>query len=84
MSLTPHQQRLVQKRVADNVCARCRKPIATGHRITAAYIVYDPNARNPDKITERGMELGVDHEFAHVDCEDPFLEGKKASRIITL
>jgi len=82
MGLTPHQEMQVQKRVPDNVCARCRRPFAIGHRVQTAYIVYEPNARNPEKVTERGMELGVDHEFVHASCEDPFLEGKVASRLI--
>lgn len=72
---------LLQKRVADNVCARCRRPILAGHRVQAAYICTNPNARNPNKITEKGLELGTDCEFVHVSCEDPFLEGKLASKL---
>jgi hypothetical protein len=67
----------LQKRVDDSVCAACRKPILPGHRVNAAYICLDPNARNPERITERGLELGVDNEFVHVRCEDPFLDGGK-------
>lgn len=72
---------ILQKRVADNVCARCRKPIQPGNRVQAAYICTNPNARNPSKITERGLELGTDCEFVHVSCEDPFLEGKLAAKL---
>jgi hypothetical protein len=48
--------------------------------VQGAYIVTNPNARNPNKITERGLELGVDCEFVHVDCADPFLDGKTAEK----
>lgn len=66
----------LQKRVDDNVCAACRKPILAGHRIQVAYICLNPNARNVNNITERGLELGEEFEFTHVRCEDPFLDGK--------
>lgn len=66
----------VQKRVADDVCARCRKPLLRGHRIVWALIVVDPHAYNPVRITEKGLELGLDFEYAHVNCKDPFLDGK--------
>lgn len=82
MSLTPEQEQRVQKKVADNVCAKCRRKFQSGQRVQPAYIVYDPDAYNPDKITERGMDLGTDNEFMHACCEDPFLEGKVASRLI--
>jgi len=52
--------------------------------VQGAYICTNPNARNPNKITEKGLELGTDFEFVHVSCEDPFLEGKLASKIATL
>lgn len=80
MALTPEEERLVQKRVSDSTCARCRRPIRVGHRIQAAYIVTNPNAYNPNKLTERGIELGCDNEFAHISCSDPFLEGKDAHK----
>ena len=67
----------VQKKVSDNVCAACRRPIKRGHRIHHAFIVIDPNAFNPNKLTERGLELGTDCEFVHVRCDDPFLKGKR-------
>lgn len=67
----------LQKRVDDNVCAACRKAILPGHRVQAAFICLDPNARNPNLITERGLELGADHEFVHVRCDDPFLDGRR-------
>jgi len=67
----------VQKRTSDNVCAACRRPILRGQRIQHAFIVLDPIARNPNRITERGLELGVDCEFVHVRCDDPFLKGNR-------
>ena len=70
------QDRHKQKRVADNVCAACRKNIEDGHRINMAFIVLDRDAYNPQKITEKGLALGTDYEFTHVRCEDPFLNGK--------
>ena len=66
----------LQKRVDDHVCAACRKPFQPGQRVMPAYILLDPHARNPRLITEKGLELGQDNEFAHVRCEDPFLDGK--------
>lgn len=71
----PDDPRL-QKRVDDNVCAACRKPFLPGHRVVPTYIMLDPNARNPQRITERGVELGTDYEFIHARCEDPYLDGK--------
>jgi hypothetical protein len=83
MSLTPEEERLVQKRVPDNVCARCRRPILLGHRIQHAFVCYDPNALNPERVTERGLSLGTDCEFVHVECMDPYLDGKYATMIRT-
>ena len=82
MALSALDEARVQKKVADNVCAKCRREFKIGERVQTAYIVYDPNAYNPEKVTEKGMDLGVDHEFIHACCEDPFLEGKVASRLI--
>ena len=67
----------VQKRVPDSVCAACRKPFEKGNRVQAAYILLDPDARNPERITEKGIELGADSEFTHVRCIDPFLNGHR-------
>jgi hypothetical protein len=82
MGLTPAEEQLVQKRVPDNTCARCRRKFQIGDRLTWAFILINPDARNPNRITERGLELGTDTEFAHVDCTDPTLSGKNASRIL--
>jgi hypothetical protein len=70
---------LVRKKVDDDMCARCRRPLLRGHRVQMAYILLDPHAHNPDNITQRGLQLGTDCEFVHVDCRDPFLSGKMAS-----
>jgi len=71
----------LQKRVPDHICARCRRPIQPGHRVQAAYICVDPKAYNPNKITERGLELGTDCEFVHCDCRDPFLSGRRSEEL---
>jgi len=82
MSLTPEQERLVQKRVPDHVCARCRREFQPGDRATWACIIINPRAYNPVRLTEKGIEFGTDMEFAHVDCEDPTLSGCKANKLI--
>lgn len=69
----------LQKRVPDDTCAACRKPILPGHRIQQIYICIKPNAVNPNKITERGLELGMDSEFIHARCEDPFCNGRRVA-----
>jgi hypothetical protein len=84
MSLTPEQQRLVQKRVPDHVCARCRREFEPGDRATWACIIINPRARNPMRITEKGLEFGTDLEFVHNDCEDPTLSGRKAGQIVVV
>ena len=66
-----------KKRVTDNVCAACRKSLLKGHRVMAAYILVDPRATNPNRIGERGLELDMEHEFVHVRCGDPFLDGRR-------
>lgn len=68
------------KRHPDNRCGKCGKLFLPGHRVQPVYIMMDPNARNPKCITERGVELGSEYEFAHCDCKNPYLEEK---RIIT-
>lgn len=68
------------KKCPDHICAACRKPFVPGERVMAAYILLDPHARNPGRITEKGLELGGDCEFVHVRCDDVFLDG---TRIIT-
>ena len=84
MGLTPEQYNLVQKKIPDHICARCRKTFEIGNRVQAAWILVNPQARNPGRLTERGLELGVDSEFVHVSCEDPFLNGKLAAKLVIL
>lgn len=72
---------VIQKRVPDHICARCRKPFAVGDRVQMAYILCNPHAYNPDRFTERGLELGTDCEFTHCDCRDPQLTGKLAGTL---
>jgi hypothetical protein len=75
---TFNQDRL-QKRVPDHICAACRRPFEKGNRIHMVFILLDPQAINPNSLTERGLELGTDYEFVHTRCEDPFLDGKLVS-----
>lgn len=72
---------ITRKRVGDHICARCRKPFQQGHRVVWAFIILDPQAYNPERVTERGLELGKDLEFCHADCSDPFLDGKNADKL---
>jgi len=81
MFMNSDQERRVQKNVPDNVCARCRQPFAVGDRIQHAFILYDPQAYNPEKVTERGISLGTDCEFVHCSCQDPGLTGKLAAQL---
>lgn len=76
--MNAEDQARVQKKVPDHLCARCRRPFVIGQRLQMVYILCDPHARNPDNITQRGLELGTDCEFVHADCRDPFLDGKFA------
>lgn len=71
----PASTDILQKRVPDHICAKCRKPLEPGDRVQQAFILVDPHARNPNKLTERGLELGTDCEFVHVSCTDPQLRG---------
>ncbi len=75
---------ILQKRVPDNICAKCRKPLQPGDRIQHAFILVNPRAYNPEKVTERGLELGTDTEFCHVECTDPQLDGKYAAKFRTM
>ena len=77
----PINEQPLQKDCADNVCARCRQPILAGHRVQAAYICTNPDARNPGRITERGLELGIDCVFVHCECRDPYLTGKLSASL---
>jgi hypothetical protein len=82
MGLTPAEEQLVQKRVPDGICARCRRKFHIGDRISWAFILINPDARNPNRVTERGLELGTDTEFVHADCSDPQLTGKYAGTAV--
>lgn len=76
--MTPTEQERVQKKVPDQICARCRKPFVIGQRVQMAFILCNPKAYNPENITQRGLELGTDCEFVHADCQDPYLDGKRS------
>jgi hypothetical protein len=75
---------LLQKRCPDTVCAKCRKPFQLGDRIIHAFILVSTDARNPQRVTEKGLELGTDCEFVHIECTDPQLDGKYAAKFRTM
>lgn len=63
------------QRTGTDRCARCRKALSPGERVTVAYIVQKVG-RNPEsKTLDLGAFLGEDFELAHVSCADPGLEG---------
>jgi hypothetical protein len=46
-----------------------------GDRMVIAYIIMNPNTRNP-QTKELAAEVGEEFEFVHASCGDPSLEGK--------
>lgn len=66
---------ILKQRVPHTTCARCRKPFKAGDRMTPAYIVKNPNARNPE-TRELAAELSGEFEFVHASCGDPALDGR--------
>ena len=66
---------VLKQRVPHTHCARCRKPLKAGDRIMPAYIVLNPNTRNP-QTQELAAELVGEFEFIHASCIDPSLDGR--------
>ncbi len=62
--------------INDNICGRCRGPIAKGHRISVAHIV-DSVGCDPMDISRKGLFLFEEYEFVHANCKDPFLKKGK-------
>lgn len=65
---------ILKQRVSHTMCARCRKPFKAGHRALPAYIILNPNTRNP-QTKEMCAEMSAEFEFVHASCADPFLDG---------
>lgn len=57
--------------VDSTVCAKCRKDVKPGHRVTIAYIVQTTGI-DPGTL-RKGTTMGSEYEVAHIDCRDPFL-----------
>ena len=65
---------VLSPRVSHTTCARCRKLFKAGDRTIPAYIIKNPNARDP-QTRELSIELSGEFEFVHASCLDPTLEG---------
>ena len=65
---------ILRQRVPATTCAKCRRQLGAGDRVSMAMIVQRVG-RNPDS-RELGALIGEDFELVHVDCRDPSLEGK--------
>lgn len=57
------------------MCARCRKQFKAGDRAFPAYIIKNPNTRDPH-TQELAIEMTGEFEFVHASCMDPALDGK--------
>lgn len=70
---------ILKQRVSHRTCARCRKNFKAGDRIVPAYIVENPDTRDP-VTKELAAKMSGEFEFVHASCSDPSLNG---SAIIT-
>lgn len=66
---------ILRPRVSHTTCARCRKPFKAGDRALIAYIIKNPNTRDP-QTQELAIEMTGEFEFVHASCVDPSLDGK--------
>jgi hypothetical protein len=66
---------ILKQRVPHTTCARCRKLFRAGDRMAPAYIVKNPNARDP-ATQQLSAEIAAEFEFVHASCADPMLDGK--------
>lgn len=60
-------------RVADYICARCKKQFERGDRVVPAVIV-EGMARDPD-TGMKGVQCSSEFEMVHYDCRDTRLTG---------
>ena len=66
---------ILHPRVPHTTCARCRKPFKAGDRALPAYIIKNPNTRDP-QTQELAIEMTGEFEFCHASCVDPMLDGR--------
>jgi hypothetical protein len=66
---------ILKPRVSHTVCARCRKQFKAGDRAMPAYIIRNPNTRDP-QTQELAIEMTGEFEFVHSSCVDPSLDGR--------
>jgi hypothetical protein len=66
---------VLRPRVSHTTCARCRKLFKAGDRAMPAYIIKNPNTRDP-QTQELAIEMTGEFEFVHASCVDPSLDGK--------
>ncbi len=69
---------VLQQRVPHTTCARCRKKFRAGDRLMPAYIVKNPDTRDP-VTRELAAEMSGEFEFVHASCADPSLDGRLIS-----
>ena len=66
---------ILKPRVSHTTCARCRKQFKAGDRALPAYIIKNPNTRDP-QTQELSIEMTGEFEFCHASCVDPSLDGR--------
>lgn len=59
--------------VDSDTCGKCRKKLTKGHRIFMVNIVDQAGVDFKD-LGRKGLYLFQDYEFAHVNCNDPYLK----------
>jgi hypothetical protein len=65
----------LQPRVDTNTCARCRKRIKPGDRISMCHIV-EREGSDMANIGRKGLYLMDCFEFVHVDCKNTGMKPK--------
>ena len=65
---------ILKQRVDHTICARCRRKFKAGDRVTPAYIILNPDARDP-QTKMRAAEMSGEFELVHASCADPSLNG---------
>lgn len=61
-------------RTNTGTCAKCKRRFNSADRVTPVYIVQEvgPDPKDPRQM---GAWLGDEFEVAHINCEDPQLNG---------